>query len=412
MPRKPRLLILTSTFPRWPGDHEPPFVFELAKRLVERFDITVLAPATSGAKRRESLQGINVIRFRYAPAKLERLAYEGGIPARLRSNRWHWLLLPNFLLAQALATWRLLRKGRFEVIHAHWIVPQGVLAALCRILARSQTRLLVTSHGADVFGFDAPIFRLIKRWVLTKADAVSVVSQAIHDRLSPLVQHHTPIEIAPMGVDLFSRFVPAEISRETNTLVFVGRLVEKKGLDTLLRALPEVVAVRPGVNLLVVGDGPLRRSCENLARGLGVDDKVVFLGSVENSRLPDIFRRSSLAVLPFRSASDGDEEGLGLVTIEAMGCGLPVVVGDVPAVRDVVQHGRNGWLVESTNPGELSKAIERLLSDQTLAKRLATQARQYVLARFDWSVVANNYARLLIRLVGAKSDANFVDGRR
>jgi len=396
---KPRLLILASTFPRWPGDDEPPFVFELAKRLVEGFDITVLAPAAAGAKSRETMHGIKVLRFRYAPEKLQKLAYQGGIPARLRSNRWYWLLLPNFLVTQALAIWRLLRRERFEVIHAHWIIPQGVLAVLCRLMVRPKPRLFITSHGADVFGFNNTVLRLIKRKVLIEADEVSAVSVAIRDQLLSLAPHHTALHVAPMGVDLKARFVPTLVRPETDTLVFAGRLVEKKGLDILLKALPEVVTVQPAVNLLIVGDGPLRSTYESLASSLGISENVNFLGSIENLLLPDVFRKADLAVLPFRKARGGDQEGLGLVTIEAMGCGLPVIVGDVPAVRDVVQHGHNGWLVKGADPGDLTKAILLLLSDRALAKQLALQGREDVLTRFDWSVVARIYEKLLIALL-------------
>ena len=401
---KRRLLILTSTFPRWPGDHEPPFVFELARRLVAKFDVTVLTPAAAGALGEEIVHNVRVIRFRYAPKKLERLAYEGGIPARLRSNRWYWLLLPNFLVAQAVAIWRLLRHERFEAIHAHWIIPQGVLAVLCRLIVRPKPRLLITSHGADVFGFNNRVFRLIKRWVLVNSDTVSAVSVAIQDQLLSLAPHHKAMHVAPMGVDLKARFVPPKTRAETNTLVFAGRLVEKKGLDILLKALPGVLTARPAVTLLIVGDGPLRNAYAELARSQGVDEKVKFLGSIENPKLPDVFEKAELVVLPFRKAQGGDQEGLGLVTIEAMGCGLPVIVGDVPAVRDVVQHKRNGWIVDGADPGELCKAILLLLSDRALANQLALQGRKDVLIRFDWSVVAGNYENLLGALLTDKPD--------
>ncbi|HNI66344.1 MAG TPA: hypothetical protein PLK97_11435, partial [Pseudomonadales bacterium] len=114
--RRPAILVLSSTFPRWPGDHEPPFVLELSRRLAERFDVWLLAPHAPGARRQEQMAGIEVERFRYAPDRLEQLAYQGGILARLKQQPWRWLLVPLFITAQWWALHRLLRRQHFDAI--------------------------------------------------------------------------------------------------------------------------------------------------------------------------------------------------------------------------------------------------------------------------------------------------------
>ena len=126
---KPGLLVLTTTFPRWAGDHEPPFVYELSRRLGDDFDITGLAPHAPGAQKDEIMDGIRVRRFRYAPDRLEKLAYDGGIPTRLRLYPWLALLLPSFLLAQIGAALQLVRERNPAVIHAHWLLPGGLIGA-------------------------------------------------------------------------------------------------------------------------------------------------------------------------------------------------------------------------------------------------------------------------------------------
>ncbi len=131
-----RILVLTSTFPRWSGDREPPFVFELCKRLAETNEVTVLAPHCRGAVAEERIgERLRVRRFRYAPELLESLAYEGGILEKLRLARWRHLLVPAFFLAEAWAALRAIRRERPDVIHAHWIVPQGVVALVARLAA-------------------------------------------------------------------------------------------------------------------------------------------------------------------------------------------------------------------------------------------------------------------------------------
>jgi len=393
--RKPRLLILTSTFPRWPNDHDPPFVYELARRLTTDFEIDVLAPHAAGARLHETMDGLHVWRFRYAPEHLERLAYDGGIPARLRRSPIYTLLLPAFVQAQLWAAWRLLRRRHHTIIHAHWLIPQGLLAVLLKGLARPRPRLLLTAHGADIFAFNGRASRWLKERALAKADAVSMVSEALRARALPLTHHPERLHVAPMGVDLTELFVPPVRPTTKPVLVFVGRMVEKKGFADLLAAMPRVLDRCPEVELIAAGDGPLATELRAQAGRLSIERSVTFRGSLTNADIAKVFRHSSLAVLPFRPAAGGDQEGLGLVAVEAMGCGLPVIAGDVPAIHDVIRHGHNGWLAPPSNPSALAEAILHLLDNPALAQRLGRQGRIDALQRFDWSAVAARYRGLL-----------------
>lgn len=392
---KPHLLVLTTTFPRWPDDHEPPFVFELARRLTDRFDVTVLAPHTAGASRRDTMDGIDVRRFRYAPDRLERLAYAGGIPAKLRRQPWLAALVPSFVLAQLIAALQIVRERDTSVVHAHWLIPGGLVGAVIKELIPGQRGLLITAHGADVHLGGSWAIRSLKRLAVDSADTVSVVSRALAAKVAPLISGQTQIEVASMGVDLQRLFVPADQPVDEPVLVFAGRLVEKKGVSDLLAAMPRVRSHVADARLIIVGSGPLENELRHQVDDLGIREAVDFMGSVTNPDLPDQLRRARVAVLPFRTAADGDVEGLGLTAVEAMGCGLPVIVGDVPAVHDIVSHDQTGWLVPPASPDLLAEAVIRLLGDRPFAMRLGEAGRQFVLSRFDWSVVARRYGQLL-----------------
>jgi phosphatidylinositol alpha-1,6-mannosyltransferase len=393
--RPPRLLVLTSTYPRWTNDHEPPFVHELARRLTDRFDVTVLAPHAPGALHREWMEGVLVQRFRYAPDRFERLAYDGGIPTRLRRQPLLVILLPFFLLAQAVATLRIVRQSRPDAIHAHWLLPQGLVALVARPFARRGARLVVTAHGADVFGLRSPIANWAKRLVLTHADAVTLASRALAAEMHRPGVPSAPLHVLPMGVDLRQRFDDCHKSARNNTLMFCGRLVAKKGVGTLVRALPKVLRQYPNWRLLIAGDGPEREPLQRLAHKLGVCSRVEFKGRYRNDELPQMFAQADIAVFPFEPAAGGDQEGLGLVTVEAMGCGLPVIAGDVPAVRDVVVDGKTGLLVPPRDSTALAQAIIRLIRDPVYAAMLAAHGRSYVVERFDWSLIAARYIAVL-----------------
>lgn len=394
--KRPRLLILTSTFPRWVDDHEPPFVFELARRLAADFAVTVSAPHAPGALDQERMDGVSVYRFRYAPQRFEHLAYDGGIPTKLRRRPWLFLLVPLFLLAQMHAAYRLMRRVRPDVVHAHWLIPSGLIGALLQAFpGHPPFRLVVTAHGADVHLGDRWPSGWLKRMVLASADVVTVVSRALRDRLAARIPAGTVVEVAPMGVDLQTLFVPSPQPAEEPVLVFAGRLVAKKGVADLLTAMPAIIDQVPRARLLIVGDGPLAADLRALSTQLALGDAVEFLGSVPNRSLPDILRRARLAVFPFRIADDGDQEGLGLVSVEAMGCGIPVLAADIPAIHDVVLHDRNGWLVPSADPPALADAVCLLLREPDRRARLADQARADALRGFDWSVVAARYRQIL-----------------
>lgn len=394
---KPRLLVLTSTFPRWVNDVEPPFVFELSRRLTDTFDITVLTPRAPGSREQETLEGLHVIRFPYFIRSQENLAsHGGGILNRLRANPLNYRLVPPFLIGQLWALVRLLRHDDWDLIHAHWLIPQGLVALLARRLARRPVPLVCTSHGGDLFALRGRPFRALKRAVLSASRRISVVSRAMRDEVLTLGIDPDKVAVIPMGVDLSERFTPdPRIPREQNQLLFVGRLVEKKGVGFLLRAIPRILLAYPDTRLIIVGGGPLETELRALAESLSISDHVDFKGMVSQADLPAFYRRATLFVAPFLVADGGDQEGFGLVLVEAMGCGCPVICGDVPAVRDIVLDDNTGVVVNPRNPVELADAIVELLADPIRRDRYAVNAREHCAEAFDWGTIALRYGELL-----------------
>ena len=403
--QRPRLLVLSSTFPRWLDDPEPAFVFELARRLTDRFEITVLAPHAPSSRTQEVMDGVRVIRYRYAPARWEQLAtHGGGILNRIKSNPLNALLIPALLIAQFWALVRLVRREPFKVIHAHWIIPQAALARAVIALTARRIALVCTSHGGDLSGLRGKVLESIMGTVMRQADQVTVVSRALHDRALRLGAHAHKTTVLPMGVDLTTRFSPDPTHpRTSHQLLFVGRLVEKKGLVFLLDALPRVISQHPDVELFIAGDGPLRKALEQHTKRLGLSERVTFLGMQQQQQLPALYRRATLLVAPFVVASGGDQEGLGLVLVEAMGCGCPVIASELPAVLDVIQPGKTGTLVPSAQADALAAQINALLHDAEKRAKLASAARADVLTRFDWSIIAARYGDLLARAADAKA---------
>jgi glycosyltransferase involved in cell wall biosynthesis len=335
MRQKPGLLVLASTYPRWKDDHEPGFVHELSRRLCDAFDVTVVTPRTPGAAAREEMDGVRVIRYRYAPASMETLVYDGGIAANIARAKWKLLLLPGFVVGQYLAARGVLKAGGIDVVHAHWLVPQGLVARFAAV--RSSTPYVVTSHGGDLFGLRGRIATWLKRLVAQRAAAMTVVSSAMREEATRIGLAPPSITVVPMGADLRERFVASEsVERSRDRLLFVGRLVPKKGLPHLLEAMPLILARRPDAVLEIAGFGPERAALERQVSTLGIGDSVRFLGALPQQALPELYRRAAVFVAPFVRDTSGDQEGLPVALMEAIGCGCPAVVGDVAGVRDLL----------------------------------------------------------------------------
>ena len=397
---KPRLLVLASTYPRWVGDPEPAFVHALARDLVGRFDVVALVPHAAGAPVRETMDGIEVQRFRYAPARFETLVNDGGIMTNLRRAPWKWALVPLFLVALAFCTWRAVRVLRPDIVHAHWLIPQGFIAALLRRWGMMRGPFVVTSHGADLFSLRSAPLLMAKRFIARQAAALTVVSTAMRDALQALGADRQNVTVQPMGVDLASRFVPdEETQREPHTLLFVGRLVEKKGLRYLIQAMPRVLAQHPEARLVIAGFGPELEARKAQVQALGIEGSVRFEGAVAQDALPRLYRQATAFVAPFVEAASGDQEGLGLVLVEALGCGCPVVTTRLPAVREVFG---GDWPADAVAPGDaeaLAAAIVRVLDNPQAAARNAQSQREALRARFDRRIVAEGYASLFERCI-------------
>jgi glycosyltransferase involved in cell wall biosynthesis len=393
-----RVLVSTSTFPVRPDDGLPRFVHDLAAALAGEDEVWALAPHAPGAPRRERLGALEVERFTYFwPPRLQRLAYGSGMRENLRAAPWAWSQVPGFVLAQARAVARLVRTRRIEVVNSHWLVPQGLSAALARA-AGARFAHVLSVHAGDVYLIE----RLaggaaLARGVLARTEAVLADGSHVRASLDRLLGRPSGAALEPMGVEL-ARFAvgPSPVAGEG--LVFVGRLVEKKGVVHLLRALPAVLARRPAARLTLVGDGPLRAGLEAEARALGVGAAVRFAGQQPHVEVARHLGASRVAVVPSVIDRWGETDGMPTVVLEAMAAGLPVVGSDVDGIPDVIRPGVNGFLCRPGDPADLADKLVRALESPE-ALRAAARATA---ATHAWSEVAARYRVAFARALAAR----------
>lgn len=403
---KPKLLVTTSTFPRWAADTDPPFVFELAKRLADDFDIIIHAPHYPQARTSEVIAGITVHRFRYFFEYFEKLAGSQGILPTLKRNKTYYLLVPFFLAAQCLSLFFLIRRIRPALIHAHWLIPQGLAAVVMNRLFGIP--VVVTAHGADVFGLQHPFFLKIKQFVLNRATSVTAVSSALR---TIILRDNPGIEVAviPMGVDA-QVFRPGKTEVdvrkhygiEGKLILFVGRLSEKKGVRYLIDAMPMVLREFPEAKLLIVGSGELEEELKNHVQDSAERrEQVVFAGGVPNNQLPSYYAGADVFVGPSIEAKGGDTEGFGLTFVEAALAGCLLIGSDVGGIRDIIEDNQTGFLVPEKNSRALAEKIIYGLQGNSEIAAITRRARSKCAEKFDWNTIARQYAELLLLAVNS-----------
>ena len=403
MPSKKRkLLVTTSTFRRWKGDVTPPFVYDLSKRLARDFDIWVLAPHSGGAARSEECEGMHIVRYRYGPDRYESLGERAILP-HLRKNPLSWLQVPFFLVAQLRAVRKIAKEQGIHCIHAHWILPQGIIAVLYKRLFDKDVRIVVTSHGGDIFGLRSRPLTLLKKWVLNHIDHLTVVSSAIRDEVASLgIRTDLPIDVVPMGVDL-SLFSPEhrdEGIRRTYAmtgpfLLFVGRLSEKKGVEYLIEAMPSILRDFPETKLLIIGGGERKGALKALCEQRGVQGSVIFVGTIAHNDLPAYYATADIFIGPSVIAKGGDREGVPVTYMEAAASGCTLLGTDLEGNRDIIEDGRTGLMIRQRDPRHIADTVRYVLSNGNDMNEMSDRARRAVMHTFDWDDIAHRYGTIL-----------------
>ena len=393
-----KILLVATSYPRFLGDSAAIFLRYFAQAIGHRgHEVHVLVPGDPMADDSLTDDRVTVQRFEYFAGNGKRLAYGSGILPNLQASRWLYLQIPFFLLSFFFSLLRLARRMRPDVIHAHWIIPTGFIAILVGKILKIP--VVTTVHGGDAFSLQSPMLQWLKKFTLSNsaswtANTHTTAAAAIGDAdiAAPTV--------IPMGVnvELFSsgdrsRY-RAGLSEDEQVILFVGRLVKKKGCEVLIRAFQLVTSdYADRVVLWIAGDGEEKSALESLANELGLSEDVRFFGTVPNDRLPGIYAGADLFVVPSIEDSKGDTEGQGVVLLEAMAAGSVIVASRVGGVEEVIDDKVTGWLVEPGNADELAKVICDCLNTSGPGSNVVEQARKKV-QLYDWPIIGDRFIDL------------------
>jgi glycosyltransferase involved in cell wall biosynthesis len=420
------VLVLASTFPTSPTDPVPAFVLDQVNAMAVQhpeLDFAVLAPhdrrseTTSVSRHKHYTE----YRFHYFwPRGAERLAGRGIMPA-LRESPILYLVVPFLFLGEYFATMALVRKLRPALIYAHWFTPQALVASW--VGRATKTPFVFTTHASDV-----DVWRRIPRvgpalvrGASRRAKAITAVSSRSRDKLTTFFEGESslavPLAIIPMGVPIPDVTVTATeraalkkaagLTGKT-VYLFIGRLVEKKGVAYLLEALASPAA--SGLKdwaLVIAGDGPLLESTRAEVARHGLSDRVVFTGYVSGADKDRWFRTADAMVVPSIIADDGDAEGLPVALLEGLAYGLPTIATRESGADDIVTDGVNGLLCAQKDAPGLLRQLLRLYELRSPDRAKLSDEAWKLAQSFSWPFIARkHYDFLFAPLLGEETQTN------
>jgi colanic acid/amylovoran biosynthesis glycosyltransferase len=284
---------------------------------------------------------------------------------------------------------------RYDVVHCHF-GPNGLIGAYLKDCGITRG-LVVTFHGSDIHTYPRRHGEGVYRTLYDRAGAVTVNSSFTKNKVVSNGCPAAKVEILPVGLRMEEYPETDPARRDPCTVLTVGRLVEKKGHRYALEAFAMVKLRFPAAEYLVAGDGPLRQELVALARRLGIDASVKFLGDQSDGEVAALYRRATVFVLASVTAADGDMEGQGLVLQEAQGSGLSVVSTLHNGIPDGVLDGVSGFLVPEKDSPALADRIIGLLGDSGKRNGMGAAGRAFVAAKYDTPVLTERIVEIYER---------------
>ena len=401
-----KILALTSSYPRFEGDPTAPFIESITRKVAEhgcRTDLVL--PENAQWSRPASENGIHYHVCRYSPRRSwtpwgYSEALEGGVKIRR----------PLYAMAPVVAASMLTRSngvakaGCIDVVHAHWVVPNGPIAALTA--ARHHLPLVISLHGSDISVAQRSAWMgRAARWTFGRASAVTAPSEDLIDRARSLGATGD-LEVIPYGGDPDAfRVEPSVAARvrerlgvsSSDVLVLaIGRFVHWKGFGDLVDAVRLARSSGSPVRLVLVGDGDLRDDLHAQVRSAHLEEHVSFVGMAARGDVPEYLGAADIIAVP-SVHYDGYVDGLPNVALEAMAAARPVIATRVGGLPQVIRDGENGLLVDERDPVALARAIATLAGDAQQRAAIGAAGRERVRTELDWDVVADRFVQVYER---------------
>ncbi len=393
------ILFLTSTFPRFNNDSQAPFVLEQAQAWQKHRPedkVFILAPHDPQAKKNEQLDGIQIYRFQYWwPAKLQILAYPAILP-NLKKNPISILQLPFFLLSEFFAALKLIKKHKINLLYAHWVMPQGLIAYVTKKI--NGTPYALQNHSSDLRIFNKlPIFgKFLARKIIKSSQKLFCVNSLLKKEALEFFNNadqtaiNDKISVLPMGVNYSSIYNPSPTKHHKYTFGFIGRLSKKKGINFFIQALQKLKQEGASFSSVIAGDGEEKNNLLQLSKNMPVE----FTGFVSKEKKKDFFDQTKFIIFP-SYATGGDIEGLPVALLEALSLGKIVIATDATNIKLLPEwpHIKDAIFILNNpeNIQEFTQLLHKLLDLQNDFIETQSNNLKEIVKKYQWDNLIKEY---------------------
>ncbi|MFN2200418.1 MAG: glycosyltransferase [Caldilineaceae bacterium] len=397
--------VLTHNYPRYAGDFSGTFVEALCEEMVAQGQqVTVWAPYDVAYQRTQT-NGVELRLYRYAwPAQMHRLGYMRTMQSDLSLRMETYLFSPSFFAAGIRTLLRHAARRRPDVLHAHWLLPNGFIAAI--VSRRLGIPLVVSVPGSDaqVAGSN-PLFRSMARFTFKQADLLTANSESLRDSVVALGADPAKFDMIIYGTDPKALTPDASgteelraelaIPEDAAVLLCVGRMVPKKGFDYLIRALASPALRGRKLVAVMVGDGDDREAWQHLGQRLGLSTSLRWTGNVPKDRISIYYNLADVLVMPSVSRP---ADGLNVCVLDAMSCGKAVVGTNVAGNPLAIADGETGLVVQEKDVDGLARAIALLIDVPEARVAMGRAGRRRIESELGWPHLAQRYIQHFERL--------------
>ncbi len=404
---RPPVVMVTSSYPRFPGDAIATFMEPIAHGVAARGRaVHLVAPWNAQWRRADSEDGVHFHLFRYAPLPgMNVFGYAAAMRADVRLRASAIGVAPFALIAGWRCARRVAAETRASIVHAHWVIPGGIIGAA----AAGRRPLVISLHGSDVYIAERhSLAGRAARRAFDRADWVTACSSDLRDRAIALGARRDQMSVVPYGVDS-ELFQPDPAARSAGRqllgvgddvpVVFAyGRLVGKKGFEYLVDAAGLLKGRQTPFCLAIAGQGDLDAALRARATAAGVADRISWLGVVSQEVVPSLLAAADVVVAPSIHDEAGNVDGLPNTVLETMASGTPLVATEVGGIGAVASDGLTARIVPERDAPALADAIDQLLRNPSVRAEIGRRAREVVRNQYSWGRVADEFETIYARL--------------
>ncbi len=388
-----KICFVVSVYPREQNDSEVPWLRKTVNLLRDAgHDISIYVPSFRGLRSHE-IDGCRVKRFRYFFSPWETLTHDEGAPNKI--HKFHYKIITLFyFFFGTIGLMRFHGKEKFDILHVHWPAPHALFGFSALLVHKA--KIVLSFYTASLMLVKRyPFVKHFLRFFIKRADAVIAISTFTGNLVNDI--YTRSLHIIPYGTTIFPQVKPPPLVSNYRILS-VGRMIERKGFEYLIKAMPIIKEKWPDASLTIAGGGPLRETLVSLKKSLNLDSCVDIPGKVSQETLEELFAECNVFVLSSIVDSKGDTEGLGVVLIEAMTYTKPVIATDIGGITDIVIDTETGLLIPQRDDASIAEAVNSIFSDHEYAQKLGIDGWQHIQEHFSWPSVITRFTNVYTSL--------------